>query len=88
MPKRPARQITPKSDGNGSKPVRRPPGLPMPKEFESRLAEDKRAAAAFEALPPSHRREYTDWIASAKREETRTRRIAEALKMLVAHRQL
>lgn len=60
----------------------------MPQEFESRLTEDKQAAEAFAALPPSHRRQYIDWIASAKREDTRARRIAQALKMLVADRQL
>ena len=75
-------------NGNWSKPVRRPPPLPMPKEFEKHLTENKRVAAAFAALPPSHRRQYTDWIASAKRDETRARRIAEALKMLAAGVQL
>jgi uncharacterized protein YdeI (YjbR/CyaY-like superfamily) len=71
-----------KRNGNWSAPVHRPPALPMPEELESRLKENKAAAAAFAALPPSHRRQYTDWVASAKREETRDRRIAEALRLL------
>ena len=40
------------------------------------------AAAAFEALSHSHRKEYVDWIDEAKREETRRRRIEKAAAML------
>jgi uncharacterized protein YdeI (YjbR/CyaY-like superfamily) len=77
-----------KGNGNWSTPVRRPPALPMSAEFEAGLSKNKKAAAAFAALPPSHRRQYNDWIASAKREDTRASRIAEALRLLAAGRQL
>jgi len=40
------------------------------------------AAAAFENFSPSHRREYIEWIAEAKREETRARRVATAITWL------
>jgi uncharacterized protein YdeI (YjbR/CyaY-like superfamily) len=58
------------------------------KNFASSLKKNKKAAEAFSSLAPSHQRQYTDWIASAKREETRARRIAEALKLLTASEKL
>lgn len=47
-----------------------------------RLLEARAAAATFKAFPPSQRREYVEWIAEAKREETRGRRIAQAIEWL------
>lgn len=38
--------------------------------------------AAFDALAPSHRREYLTWINEAKRAETRARRIAQTAERL------
>ena len=43
------------------------------------LKKDRKALAAFEAFPPSHKREYATWIADAKTEDTRDRRIATAI---------
>ena len=40
------------------------------------------ALAAFEGLPPSHKREYLDWIDEAKRDATRVRRIAGMIERL------
>jgi uncharacterized protein YdeI (YjbR/CyaY-like superfamily) len=42
----------------------------------------KAASAAFDAFPPSHRKEYIEWIAEAKTEPTRDRRIATTLEWL------
>jgi uncharacterized protein YdeI (YjbR/CyaY-like superfamily) len=42
------------------------------------------AAAAFDALSYTHRREYAEWIAQAKKEKTRERRAARAVEMLKA----
>ena len=42
------------------------------------------AAARFERLPYSHKKEFLDWIASAKKEETRTRRLEKLIPMLLA----
>ena len=36
----------------------------------------------FEALAPSQRRRYLAWIESAKREETKLRRLKEAIRLL------
>jgi uncharacterized protein YdeI (YjbR/CyaY-like superfamily) len=56
--------------------------LPVPPELKAALAQDARARAAFEAFSPSHRNEYAEWIGEAKREETRARRVAQALTWL------
>jgi uncharacterized protein YdeI (YjbR/CyaY-like superfamily) len=37
---------------------------------------------AFDALSYTHRKEFARWVEEAKREETRDRRVAEALEML------
>jgi uncharacterized protein YdeI (YjbR/CyaY-like superfamily) len=41
------------------------------------------AREAFEALAPSHKREYLWWVYEAKRPETRQRRIAETVRRLL-----
>ncbi len=38
--------------------------------------------AAFDRLSGTHRREYCRWIAEAKKEETKLRRIEKAVEML------
>jgi uncharacterized protein YdeI (YjbR/CyaY-like superfamily) len=42
------------------------------------------AADRFAAMPPGCRREYCDWIAQAKREETRLKRAATAAEWIAA----
>ena len=56
--------------------------LRMPPAFVAALKKNKKAQAAFDAFSPSHRREYVEWIAEAKQETTRERRIATALEWL------
>jgi hypothetical protein len=46
------------------------------------LAADPTAAAAFEKLSFSHRREYAQWIGEAKRAETRARRLDQTMERL------
>lgn len=48
------------------------------------LRKNRKALAAFEAFSPSHRREYIEWIAETKTDETRQRRIATAIEWLAA----
>jgi uncharacterized protein YdeI (YjbR/CyaY-like superfamily) len=63
------------SEGDGGRTPRRE--TPVPHDLQIELHDDPEAAAAFAALPPSHRREYIDWIISAGRPETRMRRVEE-----------
>jgi uncharacterized protein YdeI (YjbR/CyaY-like superfamily) len=53
----------------------------MPAKFRQALAQHPAAQAAFKRFSPSQRREYVAWIAEAKREETRARRIEKAVGM-------
>ena len=71
-----------KKSGAWDSPVAAPGPLPMPPAFAARLKRNKQARAFFESLAPSYRRQYVDWIASAKREDTRKRRIDEAIDLL------
>jgi uncharacterized protein YdeI (YjbR/CyaY-like superfamily) len=50
----------------------------LPPELEVDLRRDAAAWEAFQGLPPSCRREYVGWISSAKKPETRARRLDEA----------
>ncbi len=60
--------------------------IPVPHDLQIELHDDPEAAAAFAALPPSHRAEYIDWILEAKRPETRARRVEETARRVKAPR--
>ena len=51
-------------------------------DFASALAEAPRAKAALDSFPPSAQRDYLDWIAEAKQDSTRAKRIATAIEWL------
>jgi uncharacterized protein YdeI (YjbR/CyaY-like superfamily) len=51
---------------------------------ERRLRADERAWAFFEAQPPSYRRAAIHWITSAKKPETRERRLAQLIECSAA----
>ncbi len=51
----------------------------VPDELAAALKKNAKARATFEGFSPSHRREYVEWITEAKREQTRARRIAQAV---------
>jgi len=55
------------------------PAPRTPKDLAAALRSSARAAAAFKALSPSHRREYIEWIEDARRPATRERRLAQAV---------
>lgn len=54
----------------------------IPPELAAALKKNKKASAAFDAMSPSHRREYATWIAEAKKDETRQRRLAQAMEQI------
>lgn len=51
----------------------------LPPEFLSALEKNTAANKVFAAFSPSCRREYVEWIAEAKKAETRDRRILQAV---------
>lgn len=56
----------------------------LPDYIEHALQARPAARRHFDALPPSQRRQYVAWIESAKREETRLRRLKDAVGLLAA----
>ena len=63
------------------------PELPVPDDLKAALAKNRKARLTFEAFSPTHRREYIEWIVGAKREETRTSRLATTLEWLAEGKQ-
>jgi uncharacterized protein YdeI (YjbR/CyaY-like superfamily) len=53
-----------------------------PPEFTRALKANKKASSAFASFSPSCKREYIEWIAEAKRAETRNKRIATAIEWI------
>jgi uncharacterized protein YdeI (YjbR/CyaY-like superfamily) len=60
----------------------------VPAYIEQAIKRDRAAWKFFQALAPSHRRNYIRWIDSAKREETKARRMQEAIKLMAAGEKL
>jgi uncharacterized protein YdeI (YjbR/CyaY-like superfamily) len=73
-------------------PAPRPEGLALPSELppyiQKALARHPVAKRSFEALSPAQRRLYFAWIDSAKREETKLRRLQEAIGLLAKGQRL
>lgn len=58
----------------------------VPADLKAALAKDSAARKCFEALTESKRRYYVGWIESAKKDETRQKRVADAVAELHAGR--
>jgi hypothetical protein len=61
-----------------------PREVEVPPALSAALKKDKAAGKLFDALAYSHRKEFARWVAEAKKEETRDRRVEQALEMLHA----
>ena len=59
-----------------------PREITVPDDLANALAADSSARETFERLSYTHRKEYVEWIAEAKRDETRRRRIEKAILLL------
>jgi len=66
----------------------RPSASTVPPYIEKRLKSVPQAWQNFQQLAPSYRRAYLGWIDSAKREETKEKRLCEALELLAAGKKL
>jgi len=66
----------PRMKGAPKKPIR------MPAYMKTALAKNKKAKSAYDAFSPSHQREYLEWITEAKTDETRQRRLSQAVEWL------
>jgi hypothetical protein len=61
-----------------------PREVEVPPALAKALEGDDAAREAYDGLSFTHRKEYARWIAEAKRDETRERRVSKALEMLRA----
>ncbi len=66
----------PRPKRQAAKPVK------VPDFILAALKTNQKARTTFDAFSPSHQREYVEWIAEAKQEATRQKRLATALKWL------
>ena len=57
-------------------------------ETEKALKASKKAWISFNQLSPGYRKQYVGWIQSAKRPETREKRIKEAIRLLEENKKL
>jgi hypothetical protein len=59
----------------------------VPEDLIWALDANDKAKAIFDKFGYSHRREYVNWIESARKAETRARRVQEAVQRIVSERQ-
>ena len=78
----------PTDRGYDARPARFKMPSKLPPYIETALRKRPAALRYFETLAPSHRRRYVGWIESGKREETKARRLKEAIRLLAAGREL
>ena len=55
----------------------------IPEELAEALSQHEVAEKIFTTLPPSHQKEDLRWIGEARRAETRRRRAARAVEMMI-----
>jgi uncharacterized protein YdeI (YjbR/CyaY-like superfamily) len=80
---KPAGLARPPTDrGSAPRPPRRELPSKLPAYIQTALKDNAKAARHFEALPPEQRRRYFAWIESAKRDETKRKRLKEAIRLL------
>ena len=60
----------------------------LPAYIRAELKQHPKALRHFEALPPGERRRYVAWMETAKREDTKLRRLQEAIRLLTAGKPL
>ena len=75
----------PHVEGRGKHPK---PEIAMDPALAAALDIDAKACATWEAFPPGCRREYPEWITSAKRDETRDKRTATTIAQLAEGKKL
>ena len=51
----------------------------IPDALQTELNKNKKALENFTGFPPSHKREYIQWITEAKTDETRERRVSQTI---------
>lgn len=73
---------------NEPDPEPRPPANKIPPELSKALAANPAAQANFEKYPPSYKRLSIGWIMSAKKPETRQKRIMEVVELAAQNKRI
>ncbi len=68
--------------GKWDKSGRQQMSFKMPLELETALEKNKEAQMFFATLAPSYKKHFIGWISTAKRPETRDRRVKESIALL------
>lgn len=82
-----------KLNEEGVKPARKTkdaapkPPAEVPEDLAAALKKNRKAATVFAAFSPSAKREYIEWLTEAKREETRSKRLAQAIEWIAEGKQ-
>jgi uncharacterized protein YdeI (YjbR/CyaY-like superfamily) len=58
------------------------PPLAVPADLTAALRKNKSAQKTFDGFSPSSKREYVEWIIGAKQDETRQRRLVQAVEWM------
>jgi uncharacterized protein YdeI (YjbR/CyaY-like superfamily) len=74
----------PTDRGYGPRQPRRPLPTKLPAYIQAAFRDHPKAARFYKELSPAQRRRYIAWIESAKREETKVRRLREAIRLLTS----
>jgi uncharacterized protein YdeI (YjbR/CyaY-like superfamily) len=83
-----ARIAEAKANGQWDKATRREDVAIVPAELTEALAGNENARRNFENLAPSYRRQFIYWVAVAKRDATRRKRIQETIDLLGRNKRL
>ena len=77
-----------KANGQWDQAAQREDTTLVPPELTAVLAKNAKARLGFEKLAPCYRKQFIHWIGSAKRDETRCQRVAEAIRLLSRNKRL
>lgn len=77
-------QRPPTARGSAPRPARLPLPSRLPAYIQAAFKARPKARRHFDALGPEQRRRYVAWIESTKREETKLRRLQEAMRLLTS----
>lgn len=75
--------ISLQEQGREIKPAR-DQSVTIPSQLQAALAKNKKAGSRFKALTKGRQREYAEYIAEAKRDETKAKRLEKIIPMIVA----
>lgn len=78
-----------KQSGSWHNPATKPElDFSMPEAFAQALAQNPLAKQTYQTLAPTYQKQYLAWIITAKRAETKARRIEEAIHLLAQGKKL